>query len=68
MKDGLVAQWLEQSTHNALVGGSSPSEPTISPCADWMLNSYAKHAQTTQEDIDWYFKQKELTKNKNRIN
>ena len=24
---GLVAQWSEQSTHNALVGGSSPSEP-----------------------------------------
>jgi hypothetical protein len=33
-----------------------------------MLNSYAKHTQTTQKDIDWYFKQKELTKNKNRIN
>jgi hypothetical protein len=28
-----------------------------------MLNSYAKHTQTTQEDINWYFKQKELTKN-----
>lgn len=27
---GPVAQWLEQSTHNALVLGSSPSRPTIS--------------------------------------
>ena len=26
---GPVAQWLEQSTHNALVLGSSPSRPTI---------------------------------------
>ena len=26
-----VAQWLEQSTHNALVPGSSPGGPTISP-------------------------------------
>ena len=25
---GPVAQWLEQSTHNRLVGGSSPSRPT----------------------------------------
>jgi len=43
--------------------------PTIftSPCADWMLNSYSKYVEPTQEDIDWYFKQKELTKNKNRI-
>jgi hypothetical protein len=27
---GPVAQWLEQSAHNALVGGSSPSGPTRS--------------------------------------
>src|SRR5205807_3963804 len=26
---GPVAQWLEQQTHNLLVGGSSPSGPTI---------------------------------------
>ena len=26
---GPVAQWLEQSTHNALVLGSSPSRPTM---------------------------------------
>ena len=26
---GPVAQWLEQRTHNPLVGGSSPSGPTI---------------------------------------
>ena len=28
---GPVAQWLEQSAHNALVGGSSPSGPTKPP-------------------------------------
>ena len=27
---GLVAQWLEQGTHNPLVAGSNPAEPTIS--------------------------------------
>ena len=26
---GPVAQWLEQGTHNPLVGGSNPSRPTI---------------------------------------
>ena len=26
---GLVAQWLEQRTHNPLVPGSSPGGPTI---------------------------------------
>jgi len=43
--------------------------PTLltSGVADWMLNSYSKYCEPTQEDIDWYFKQKELTKNKNRI-
>ena len=25
---GPLAQWLEQATHNRLVGGSSPSRPT----------------------------------------
>jgi hypothetical protein len=25
----LIAQWLEQGAHNALVGGSNPSGPTI---------------------------------------
>ena len=60
MKDGLVAQWSEQSTHNALVGGSSPSEPTTSPCADWMLNSYSKYADITQEDVEWYLKNKSI--------
>ena len=28
---GPVAQWLEPAAHNRLVGGSSPSGPTISP-------------------------------------
>ena len=27
---GPIAQWLEQTTHNRLVGGSNPSRPTIS--------------------------------------
>src|ERR1035437_1431605 len=27
---GPIAQWLEQATHNRLVGGSNPSGPTIS--------------------------------------
>ena len=26
---GPIAQWLEQATHNRLVGGSNPSGPTI---------------------------------------
>jgi recombination protein RecA len=30
-RGGPVAQWLEQSTHNALVLGSSPSRPTTRP-------------------------------------
>jgi hypothetical protein len=29
-KGGPVAQWLELTAHNRLVGGSSPSGPTIS--------------------------------------
>ncbi|SPE54804.1 hypothetical protein SBV1_1940017 [Verrucomicrobia bacterium] len=29
--DGPIAQWLEQATHNRLVGGSNPSGPTNSP-------------------------------------
>jgi hypothetical protein len=36
--------------------------------ADWMLNAYSKYVEPTQEDIEWYFKQKELTTNNNRIN
>jgi hypothetical protein len=28
-----------------------------------MLNSYSKFVEPTQEDIDWYLKQKVLTKN-----
>jgi hypothetical protein len=28
--NGTVAQWLEQATHNRLVGGSNPSSPTSS--------------------------------------
>jgi len=34
-----------------------------SPCADWMINSYSKYSEITQEDIDWYFekKKKDLT-------
>jgi hypothetical protein len=33
-----------------------------SPCADWMLNSYSKHTETTQEDIEWYFNNKNIDK------
>ena len=63
MRDGLVAQWSEQSTHNALVGGSSPSEPTTSPCADWMLHSYNKHTELTEQDIRDYFDNKKRVVN-----
>ena len=30
----------------------------VAPSLDWMVNAYAKHTETTQADIDWYFKQK----------
>jgi len=30
----------------------------VAPTLHWMLNSYAKHTDLTQEDIDLYFKQK----------
>jgi len=58
---------VKQSTHNAPSAGSSPALPT-SGSADWMLNAYSKYVEPTQEDIEWYFKQKELTTNNNRIN
>ena len=35
---GPIAQWLEQATHNRLVGGSSPSGPTILPLAHLHLD------------------------------
>lgn len=59
MSDGLVAQWSEQSTHNALVVGSSPTEPTT---YHWMMNAYAKHTELTQEDVEWYFKNKNFAR------
>jgi len=40
----------------------------ISPCADWMLNSYSKHVETTQEDIDWYFNNKSIDKKQKQDN
>ena len=33
--NGIVAQRLEQATHNRLVEGSSPSDPTIANVAEW---------------------------------
>src|ERR1039458_10447022 len=36
---GPIAQWLEQATHNRLVGGSNPSGPTISDRKSTRLNS-----------------------------
>jgi hypothetical protein len=33
-----------------------------SGCADWMLNSYSKYCEPSQEDIDWYFKNKSKNK------
>jgi hypothetical protein len=55
---------VKQSTHNAPSAGSSPALPTLltSAVADWMLNSYSKHTELTQEDIDWYFKNKKIDK------
>lgn len=37
-----------------------PHTLPTSPCADWMLNSYSKHAEITQEDIEWYLKNKKI--------
>jgi hypothetical protein len=37
-----------------------PHTLPTSPCADWMLNSYSKHTETTQEDIEWYFNNKSI--------
>ena len=39
-----------------------------SPTADWMLNSYSKHAVLTTEDIELYFNNKEKEKQKNETN
>jgi hypothetical protein len=35
--------------------------PTLlsSPCANWMLNSYNKHSELTEQDIKDYFTNKE---------
>ncbi len=43
--EGPIAQWLEQSTHNRLVGGSSPSGPTsylrcYTPIKDYLRTRY----------------------------
>ena len=38
----------------------------VAPTLHWMLNSYAKHTELTQEDVNAYFKAKEeKEKNKN---
>jgi hypothetical protein len=44
--------------------------PTLltSAVADWMLNSYSKHAEITQEDIDWYLKNKKIDKKQKQDN
>ena len=34
---GRVAQWLEPTAHNGLVGGSSPSSPTIPKISSLIL-------------------------------
>ena len=62
---GRIAQRLERSTHNAWVVGSSPTAPIheTSPCANWMLNSYSKHSELTEQDIKDYFDHKERVVN-----
>ena len=41
----------------------------VAPSLDWMVNAYAKHTETTQVDIDWYFKKKaEKEKKENATN
>jgi capsular polysaccharide biosynthesis protein len=57
---------VKPSTHNRTSAGSSPAlpKPMTSPIAEWMLNSYSKHAVLTTEDIDLYFKNKEKEKQK----
>lgn len=56
---------VKQKTHNFPSAGSSPALPTLlsSPCADWMLNSYSKHAELTEQDIKDYFDNKERVVN-----
>jgi len=39
-----------------------------SGCADWMLNSYSKYCEPSQEDIDWYFKNKSIDKKQKQDN
>jgi hypothetical protein len=58
---------VKQRTHNSPSAGSSPALPT-SPCADWMLNSYSKYAEITQEDVDWYFNNKSIDKKQKQDN
>src|SRR6185503_5860115 len=41
---GLVAQWSEQATHNRLVAGSIPAEPTATPVSvlpSWVATACA---------------------------
>lgn len=39
-----------------------------SPCADWMLYSYNKHAELTEQDIKDYFINKEKLAKKGVVN
>jgi hypothetical protein len=40
----------------------------IAPTYHWMLNGYAKHTELTQEDINFYFKQKGEKEKENATN
>jgi hypothetical protein len=55
---------VKPSTHNRTSAGSSPALPNLmtSSTAEWMLNSYSKHAVLTTEDIELYFNNKEKEK------
>jgi len=42
---GIVAQWLEQGAHNALVAGSSPANPTIWQNQGSVIRDFLKRQQ-----------------------
>lgn len=62
MPIGVVAQRLEQGAHNALVGGSNPSRPTIFICTSLLYNPMCKFRSACfTTDLGSYNKKRNLS-------